>query len=264
MFFSSLSTGHEGSDEEPAIEEVTLEVPLPESGDRGVAFAEILLLHPHVVVNDQGKGKGEQIQEVGISSPPFRVVFKVPPAKKQIIGYQHISAEDVTVEVMSHSEDESGRVHFSGKIDSPDSAISGLVYLIKHAIIYLEAIPYEGVSPFKFVISISKRGFDLCALYLGNSDRKPLGKAIQRVVDWLRPELSAESISTYGLVGSQTHISDLLAIAGDKHDQQVEKQHTSFDPTALYEAVMPSRYGLTFVEQFEVRVQKTVSLYLLL
>ena len=230
-----------------------MEVPLPESGDRGIAFAEIALLHPVVVINDQDKGKGkcEQIQE-GISNPRFRVVFKVPALKKHVVGYQFMSAEDVTVEVMSYSEDDSVRLHLSGKIDSSDSAISGLVYLIKQSVIHLEAMPYEGNLACKFVISTSKKAFDLCALHLGNSDRKPLGfalgKAIQSVLEWLRPELSADSISTYGLAGSQTHISDMLAIAGDKHDRHVEalhnseeKQHISFDPTALYEAVMPSR-----------------------
>jgi hypothetical protein len=250
LILSSFSTGQEGSDDDTAIEDVTVEVPLPESDDTGVAFAEITLLHPLYIVNDQvkgkGKGKGEQIQEVGIR-PPLRVVFKVPPPKKHVIGYQYMSAEDVTVEVISYSEDGSARLQLSGKIDSSDSAVSGLVYLIKQAIIYLEAIPYEGNSACKFVISITKKAFDLCALYLGSSDRKPLGKAIQSVVEWLRPELSAELISTHGLVGSQTHISDMLGIAGDKHDRQVEalrnseeKQHSSFDPTALYEAVMPS------------------------
>ncbi|KAG0629280.1 hypothetical protein M758_1G090600, partial [Ceratodon purpureus] len=138
---------------------------------------------------------------------------------------------------MSSSDDDSSRLHLSGKIDGSDSAVSGLVYLTKQAMIHLEARPSEGNSACKFIISINKKAFDSCALYLGNSDRKPLGRAIQSVFEWLRPELSAESISAYGLVGSQNQLSDVLAIAGEKHDPQ----HDSFDPTSLYEAVMPSR-----------------------
>lgn len=217
-----------------------MEVPLPALGERGIDFAEITLLHPVVLVNDQGNGKGrdEQIQESGTGRPAFRVVFKVPAEKKyRVIGYESVSAEDVTVEVMSSSDDDSSRLHLSGKIDGSDSAVSGLVYLIKQAMIHLEARPYEGNSACKFVVSINKKAFDSCALYLGNSDRKPLGRAIQSIFEWLRPDLSAESISAYGLVGSQNQISDMLAIAGEKHDPQ----HDSFDPTSLYEAVMPSR-----------------------
>jgi len=230
---------------------VTVEVPLPESGERGIDFAEFTLLHPLVLVNDQGNGKGkdEQIQELGIRRSPCRVVFKFPAGKKSIFGgYQYLSAEDVSVEVMSHSEDDSSRLHLSGKIDGSDSAVSGLVYLIKQAMIHLEARPYERDSACNFVTFINKKAFDSCALHLENSNRKPLGKAIQSIFEWLRPELSAESISAYGLTGSLTQISDMLAIAGEKHDRQVEalhnseeKQHVGFDPTALYEAVMPSR-----------------------
>lgn len=228
-----------------------MEVPLPELGERGIGFAEITLLHPVVLVNDQGNGKGkdEHFQEVGIRRSPFRVSFKVPAEKKFIVGgYQILSAEDVTVEVMSDSEDDSSRLHLSGKIDGSDSAVSGLVYLVKQAMIHLEARPYEGNSACKFVTFINQKAFDSCALYLGNSDRKPLGRAIQSIFEWLRPELSAESISAYGSVGSLTQISDMLDIAGENHDSQVEalhnseeKQHDSFDPTALYDAVMPSR-----------------------
>lgn len=228
-----------------------MEVPLPELGERGIDFAEITLLHPVILVNDQGNGKGkdEQIQETGIRRSPFRVLFKVPAEKKhRVVGYQHLSAEDVTLEVMSYSEDDSSRLHLSGKIDGPDSAVSGLVYLIKQAMIHLEARPYGGNSAFKFVIFINEKAFDSCALYLGNTDRKPLGRALQSIFEWLRPELSAESIRANGLVGSQTQISDMLAIVGEKHDRQVEalhnseeKHHDGFDPTALYEAVMPSR-----------------------
>lgn len=230
------------------IEEV--EVILPEFSERGAEFAEITLLDPVLVVNydTKAKGKDEEIQEVGICRSPFQVVLKVSAKNHKSFGYQDLSAEEVIIEVKSWSEDDSTRLLLSGKIDGPDSAVSGLVYLIRQAMLYMEARPYEGNSKCKFGISISKKAFDSCAMYLGNSDRKPLGKAIQSVVEWLRPELSAESISVFGLDGSPTHISDMLTIAGEKDDRKVEamfnggeKQHSSFDPTALYEAVLPSR-----------------------
>lgn len=213
-----------------------MEVCIPESDERGIEFAEITLLDPLVMVNDQGNGKGKDDEkgEIGTRQSPFRVLFKVPAEKKVIIGgYQNLSAEDVTVEVIADSG-----LHLSGKIDGSNSAVSGLVYLIKQAMVYLEARPYGGNSFCKFAIFINEKAFDTCALYLGNSDKKPLGKAIQSIFEWLRPELSAESISAFGSTGS------LTPIAGENHDRQVEEEeikHDGFDPTALYDAVMPSR-----------------------
>lgn len=44
--------------------------------------------------------------------------------------------------------------------------------------LYMEVRLYEGNFKCKFGIFISKKVFDLCVMYLGNSDWKFLGKVI--------------------------------------------------------------------------------------
>jgi hypothetical protein len=135
-----LYTGLDGSDNHTVIEESKVEVVVPELTADDVGFAEIALLHVAPEANDQDKDKGKEIKENGFEKSSLRIRLQVPIEKKyRIGGYQDLSAEDVSVELVEYGEEESAQTILSGKIDGPDSAVSAFVYLIRQACIVVEA-----------------------------------------------------------------------------------------------------------------------------
>jgi hypothetical protein len=65
------------------------------------------------------------------------------------------------------------------------------------------------------------------------------------VIAWLRPELSAESINREGRKSLNQKHKNVQACGGPEENGRVhttpQKQQGEFDPTALYDAVRPSK-----------------------
>lgn len=246
---AEVSEGNPGKifDEETS----SVEVFVPEvDGEEGIEIAEISLLN--VVSNTEGNGKSSEINENEGYKVPLRVRFLVAVERKfRIGGYQDLASEDVTVEVGTFLAEKSALVLLSGRIDGPNSAISGLIYLIKEAIFAVKARAWNGADlPGRLGIFITQKAFDSCESYLANNLRSALAKALQNTIAWLRPELTADAISKFGKYGEHGSQNEDLMVdakntegANDEEDLQSssEKQQGEFDPTALYESIGPTR-----------------------
>lgn len=245
--FLPLYTGLADSANHTVIEESKVEVVVPERSGDDVEFAEIALLHVAPEANDQYKGKGKDIKENGFEKASLRIRLQVPIEKKHRIGgYQDLSAEDVSVELVEYGEEESAQTIFSGKIDGPDSAVSSFVYLIRQACIVMEARPYhDGVFVSKLGVFLTKRTFEYCGSNLDANKRTTPAKALQSIFAWLRPEVSAEAISIHGRYGSQNPHMDAIDIDRceecSEETQSNRDKHGDFDPSAIYDAILPSR-----------------------
>lgn len=245
--FLPFNTGLDGSDNHTVIEESKVEVVVPELTGDDVGFAEIALLHVAPEANDQDKDKGKEIKENGFEKASLRIRLQVPIEKKyRIGGYQDLSAEDVSVELIEYGEEESAQTILSGKIDGPDSAVSAFVYLIRQACIVVEARPScDEVFVSKLGVFLTKRAFEYCGDNLDTNKRTTPAKALQSIFAWLRPEVSAEAISMHGRYGSENPYMDAIVTDRDKEiseeTQGNQDKHGDFDPSAIYDAILPSR-----------------------